>query len=99
MYLSLPQLTDPPNHGASATAAMREGRMLRMFTGLIAGCCFALAAFACFFLGRALATLPQNNLFLALTESVALACAERFEDSARISPLTALDTDTGAGIG
>jgi diguanylate cyclase len=29
-----------------ATAAMREGRMLRMFTGLVAGCCFALAAFA-----------------------------------------------------
>jgi diguanylate cyclase len=28
-----------------ATAAMREGRMLRMFTGLIAGCCFALAIF------------------------------------------------------
>jgi len=29
-----------------ATEAMREGRMLRMFTGLIAGCCFALAGFA-----------------------------------------------------
>ena len=29
-----------------------------------------LAAFACFFLGRALMTLPENNLFLALTESV-----------------------------
>jgi diguanylate cyclase len=26
-----------------ATAAMREGRMLRMFTGLVAACCFALA--------------------------------------------------------
>ena len=29
-----------------------------------------LVAFACFFLGRALMTLPENNLFLALTESV-----------------------------
>jgi peptidoglycan/LPS O-acetylase OafA/YrhL len=29
-----------------------------------------LAAFACFFLGRALMTLPENNIFLALTESV-----------------------------
>lgn len=29
-----------------------------------------LGAFACFFLGRALMTLPENNLFLALTETV-----------------------------
>jgi len=53
-------------------AYLRQTRLLdqiRLFSRTIL---FAmpLTAFGCFFLGRALMTLPENNLFLALTESV-----------------------------
>jgi len=53
-------------------AYLRQARLLDQIRFLSRTILFAmpLAAFACFFLGRALMTLPENNLFLALTESV-----------------------------
>jgi peptidoglycan/LPS O-acetylase OafA/YrhL len=53
-------------------AYLRQSRLLDQMRFLSRTILFAmpLAAFACFFLGRALMTLPENNLFLALTESV-----------------------------
>ena len=53
-------------------AYLRQSRLLDQVRFLSRTILFAmpLAAFACFFLGRALMTLPENNLFLALTESV-----------------------------
>jgi peptidoglycan/LPS O-acetylase OafA/YrhL len=53
-------------------AYLRRSRLLDQIRFLSRTVLFAmpLAAVACFFLGRALMTLPENNLFLALTESV-----------------------------
>ena len=53
-------------------AYLQQARLLERMRSLSPTLLFAmpLAAFACFFLGRALMTLPENNLFLALTESV-----------------------------
>jgi len=53
-------------------AYLRQSRLLEQMRFLSKTILFAmpLAAFACFFLGRALMTLPENNLFVALTESV-----------------------------
>ena len=53
-------------------AYLRQSRLLDQVRFFPKAILFAmpLAAFACFFLGRALMTLPENNLFLALTESV-----------------------------
>lgn len=53
-------------------AYLRQTRMLEKIRFLSKTVLFAmpLVAFAAFFLGRALMTLPENNVFLALTESV-----------------------------
>ena len=53
-------------------AYMKRARLLERMCFLSPTILFAmpLGAFACFFLGRALMTLPENNLFLALTETV-----------------------------
>ncbi len=53
-------------------AYLRQARLLDQVRLLSRTVLFAmpLVAFACFFLGRALMTLPENNIFLALTESV-----------------------------
>jgi peptidoglycan/LPS O-acetylase OafA/YrhL len=53
-------------------AYLRQSRLLDRMGALPRSVLFAmpLAAFSCFFLGRALMTLPEDNLFLALTESV-----------------------------
>jgi peptidoglycan/LPS O-acetylase OafA/YrhL len=53
-------------------AYMHQARLLERMRFLSPNILFAmpLAAFGCFFLGRALMTLPENNLFLALTETV-----------------------------
>ncbi len=53
-------------------AYLRQSRLLERMHQLHRHILFAmpLAAFACFFLGRALMTLPEDNIFLALTESV-----------------------------
>ena len=53
-------------------AYLRQSNLLDQIRFLSKTILFAmpLAAFACFFLGRALMTLPENNIFLALTESV-----------------------------
>jgi peptidoglycan/LPS O-acetylase OafA/YrhL len=53
-------------------AYLRQSRLLDQVRFLSRTVLFAmpLVAFACFFLGRALMTLPENNIFIALTESV-----------------------------
>jgi peptidoglycan/LPS O-acetylase OafA/YrhL len=53
-------------------ACMRRAKLLEKMHLLSRTVLFALplAAFSCFYLGRALMTLPENNVFLALTESV-----------------------------
>ena len=53
-------------------AYLRQARLLERMRTLSPTVLFAmpLAAFGCFFLGRALMTLPENNIFLAATESV-----------------------------
>ena len=53
-------------------AYLRQTRVLDRMSSLPRNVLFAmpLAAFACFFMGRALMTLPEDNIFLALTESV-----------------------------
>jgi peptidoglycan/LPS O-acetylase OafA/YrhL len=53
-------------------AYLRQSRILDRMRTLSPTILFAmpLAAFGCFFLGRALMTLPEDNIFLALTESV-----------------------------
>jgi peptidoglycan/LPS O-acetylase OafA/YrhL len=53
-------------------AYLRQTRLLEKMRHLPKTVLFALplAAFACFFLGRALMTLPENNIFIALTESI-----------------------------
>ena len=53
-------------------AYLRQTRLLDRMQNLPRTVLFAmpLAAFACFFMGRALMTLPEDNIFLALTESV-----------------------------
>jgi peptidoglycan/LPS O-acetylase OafA/YrhL len=53
-------------------AYLRQTRILDKIPSLSRTVLMALplTAFACFFLGRALMTLPENNLWLALTESV-----------------------------
>ncbi len=53
-------------------AYLRQTRLLEKMRHLSPTVLFALplAAFACFFLGRALMTLPEGNIFLGLTESV-----------------------------
>ena len=53
-------------------AYLKQARLLERMRFLSPTLLFAmpLIAFGCFFLGRALMTLPENNLFLALTESV-----------------------------
>jgi peptidoglycan/LPS O-acetylase OafA/YrhL len=53
-------------------AYMKQARLLERMRFLSPTALFAmpLGAFGCFFLGRALMTLPENNLFLALTETV-----------------------------
>jgi peptidoglycan/LPS O-acetylase OafA/YrhL len=53
-------------------AYLKQARLLERMRSLPPTVLFAmpLVAFACFFLGRALMTLPENNLFLGLTESV-----------------------------
>ncbi len=53
-------------------AYMKRARLLDRMPFLSSTILFAmpLAAFGCFFMGRALMTLPENNLFLALTETV-----------------------------
>ncbi|MCE0522125.1 MAG: acyltransferase [Methylacidiphilales bacterium] len=53
-------------------AYLRQSRVLDQMRYLSKTVLFAmpLVAFGCFFLGRALMTLPEDNLFLALTESV-----------------------------
>lgn len=53
-------------------AYLRQSRLLDQMRTLSRTLLFAmpLAAFGCFFLGRALMTLPETNIFLALTESV-----------------------------
>ncbi len=53
-------------------AYLRQARLLDRMRFLSRTTLFAmpLAAFGCFFLGRALMTLPETNIFLSLTESV-----------------------------
>jgi peptidoglycan/LPS O-acetylase OafA/YrhL len=53
-------------------AYLRQARLLDRISSLPRTVLFAmpLTAFACFFMGRALMTLPEDNIFLALTESV-----------------------------
>ena len=53
-------------------AYFKEHKWLEKIAQLHPAVLFAipLTAFSCFFLGRALMTLPENNVFLALTESV-----------------------------
>lgn len=53
-------------------AYLRQARLLDQMKFLSRTVLFAmpLVAFACFFLGRALMTLPENNIFIALTESI-----------------------------
>lgn len=53
-------------------AYLRQSRLLDKMSTLPKAVLTAmpLAAFACFFLGRALMTLPETNIFLSLTESV-----------------------------
>ena len=53
-------------------AYLKESRWLHLIPRLSANVLFALPliAFSCFFLGRALMTLPENNIWLATTESV-----------------------------
>jgi peptidoglycan/LPS O-acetylase OafA/YrhL len=53
-------------------AYLRQSRLLDKMSSLPKAVLTAmpLAAFACFFLGRALMTLPETNIFLSLTESV-----------------------------
>jgi len=53
-------------------AYLRQSRLLDRMRFLSRTTLFAmpLAAFGCFFLGRALMTLPETNIFLSLTESV-----------------------------
>lgn len=53
-------------------AYLKNARLLERMRYLSPTILFAmpLVAFGCFFLGRALMTLPENNLFLSLTESV-----------------------------
>jgi len=53
-------------------AYLKDGKLLEKMRLLSKTVLFAmpLAAFACFFLGRALMTLPEGNLWLGLTESV-----------------------------
>jgi len=53
-------------------ACLKDSKWLLNIPRLAPSVLFAmpLAAFSCFFLGRALMTLPENNLWLALTESI-----------------------------
>jgi peptidoglycan/LPS O-acetylase OafA/YrhL len=53
-------------------AYLRQARLLDQIKFLSRTVLFAmpLVAFGCFFLGRALMTLPETNIFIALTESV-----------------------------
>jgi peptidoglycan/LPS O-acetylase OafA/YrhL len=53
-------------------AYLRQAKLLERIRFLSPTLLFAmpLAAFACFFLGRAIMTLPENNIFLSLNESV-----------------------------
>jgi aspartyl-tRNA(Asn)/glutamyl-tRNA(Gln) amidotransferase subunit A len=49
--------------------------------------------------GQTRTRLPIGLQLVALTEALALACAERYEESTRSSSFTALDTGARAGIG